>query len=46
MKLWSVTWEGIWIGFARADTADEAIRILQEQHPQIEGGEWKAAEVP
>jgi hypothetical protein len=49
VKLWSVTWERIWIGFARAaDAADaaDAIRIMQAKHPQIEGGEWVAVEVP
>lgn len=46
MKLWSVTWEGVFIGFARADDADEAIRLKQAQHPDIVGGEWTAVEVP
>ena len=46
MKLWSVSWERIWIGFARAADADEAIRIVQAQHPHIEAGEWAATEIP
>ena len=46
MKLWSVTWERIFIGLARADSADEAIRMKQAQYPDIVGGEWVAVEMP
>ena len=46
MKLWTVAWEGVFIGLARADTAAEAIRLKQAQHPDIVGGQWTAIEVP
>lgn len=46
MTLWTVTWEGVFIGLARAADAAEAIRIKQAQHPDIAGGVWKAVEVP
>ena len=46
MKLWNVRWEGVFIGFARAADAAEAIRILQTEHPYIGAGEWAATEVP
>jgi hypothetical protein len=45
MKSWTVSWEGVWIGYARADSAAEAIRIMQARYPQIQAGEWAAVEV-
>ena len=45
MKLWNVRWEGVFIGFARAADAAEAIRILQAEHPHIGVGEWAATEI-
>jgi hypothetical protein len=47
VKDWSVTWEGIFIGRAMADSAEEAIRLMQVRYPHIPViGTWAAVELP
>jgi hypothetical protein len=46
MKDWSVSWEGVWIGYAKAESAAEAILLMRARYPQMEAGEWKAVEIP